>query len=594
MNKYNDETGPDIQLSAEFHALEGVGNPVRRIRNRVARLRWLRFALTLAVCVAAIGLVTAGAYAADDNAASISAAPVGESLSQLTQTAQSNRAAGNLGWVLGAAFLVMFMQAGFALVEAGLCRAKSAAHVMSMNLMIYGLGTVGFWVCGFALMFGGLAHGPVPIGFQHPLGDGIRSLNSEWAPSFFGHSIGLLGGRGFFLDPSRFDAGIFALFLFNLVFLNIAATIPTGAMAERWNFKNFMLYGLWAGALPFAIFGNWVWGGGWLSQLGRSLGLGHGHVDFAGSSVVHLCGGMIGLAGALILGPRLGKFGPSGRPRPIPGHNLVYVTLGTLILVFGWFGITAGSALSGSDARIAVIVFNTMLAAAAGGIGAYVTMVFKFGKPDPSILCNGVLAGLVAVSAPCAFVNPPAAFIIGAVAGIAVVHAVIFVEGTLRVDDPVGAVSVHGLSGAWGALSVGIFANGAYGAGWGGVHKLLKAGQTFTLVNDGTAATVAKYREMTGPGPSGGWADVGVTGALGPLFGAPMSDWSQLGAQCVGVLTCFVFVGGFAYGWFKLSNSLVRIRSRRDDELAGLDLQEMGAECYPDFQLTDKSSPRVS
>jgi Amt family ammonium transporter len=588
------EPGVFKQLRAENQALERVGNPSGRDRGRASRPAGQHVLGAFAVCAAVFGFASVRGSAAELGGAAVGTVPIAATLDQLTQDVASGRAAMIMGWVLAAAFLVMFMQAGFGLVATGLCRAKSAAHVMTMNLMIYGLGMLGFWVCGFALMFGGFAHGPAAIGSQPVLGEGLRALDHEWAPVLFGHRMGLLGGKGFLLDPTHFDASVFALFLFQIVFLNIAASIPTGAMAERWNFRNFMLYGFWAGALPFAIYGNWVWGGGWLAQLGQNFGLGHGHVDFAGSSVVHLCGGMIALAGAFVLGPRLGKYGPSGKPRPIPGHNLVYVMVGTLILAFGWFGMSAGSGLSGPDNRVAVIAFNTMLAAAASGLGAYFTLIFKFGKPDPSILCNGVLAGLVAITAPCAFVSPSGAFIIGAVAGVLVVHAVVFVEGTLRLDDPVGAVSVHGLGGAWGALSVGLFANGAYGAGWGGVHKLFKAGQTFTLLNDGTAAAVAKFREMTGPGAAGGWADVGITGALGPLFGAPVSDWSQLAAQCVGVLTCFVFVGAFAYAWFRLSNSVVRIRSRREDEIAGLDLREMGAECYPDYQLTDKSSPRVS
>jgi ammonium transporter, Amt family len=314
-------------------------------------------------------------------------------------------------------------------------------------------------------------------------------------------------------------------------------------------------------------------------------------VDFAGSSVVHMCGGMIALAGAAVLGPRLGKYSRDGRPRPMPGHNIVYVVLGTFILTFGWFGFNCGSSLTGVDNHIAIIAVNTMLASAAGGFAAYLTMMFKFGKPDPSILCNGVLGGLVAITAPCAFVSSLGAVIIGAVAGIIVVFSVLFVEGKLKLDDPVGAISVHGINGAWGALSVGLLANGTYGAGWGGVHRLVKDGVVKVVLNDG-ARSVADYNALTGAG----WSDMGVTGAFGKLFSNDpnlVNDWRQFGAQCIGILTCFVFVGIFAYAWFKFSNLIIPIRSKREHEIAGLDLPELGAECYPDYQLNDKSSIRI-
>ncbi len=497
----------------------------------------------------------------------------------------------NLMWTLIAGFLAMFMQAGFALMESGLCRAKSTAHVVTMSFMIYGLGMLGFWVCGFAIMFGGYAQGPAPIGWQPSLGQGLMLLNQEWTISLFGHPMGLMGRTGFFLSPAVFDTAIFGLFLFQVMLMTTAATIPTGAMAERWNFNNFMIYGLWVGALPYAFFGNWVWGGGWLAQLGQNFGFGHGHVDFAGSSVVHMCGGMIALAGAAVLGPRLGKYNRDGRPRPMPGHNLVYVIVGTLILAFAWFGLNSGSTLAGANHRIAIIAVNTMLASAAGTLGAYVVMTVKFGKPDPSMLCNGLLAGLVAIAAPCAFVNPTAAAIIGGVAGGVVVFAVLFMEGSLKIDDPVGAVSVHGVSGAWGALSVGLFANGSYGAGWGGVHKLVKDGVLKVVLNQGAASAV-EYNQLAGSG----WSDMGVTGAFGKLFTRDrnvVNDWSQLSAQCVGTLTCLVFVGAFACLWFWISNRLVPLRSRREHEIAGLDLPELGAECYPYYQLTDKGSSRM-
>jgi Amt family ammonium transporter len=266
--------------------------------------------------------------------------------------------------------------------------------------------------------------------------------------------------------------------------------------------------------------------------------------------------------------------------------------LGTFILAFGWFGFNPGSTLAGTDNRIAIIAVNTMLASASGALAACLMMYFKFGKPDPSMMCNGMLAGLVAITAPCAFVSSWGAVLIGLVAGTLVVYSVFFIEGKLKVDDPVGAISVHGACGAWGVLSLGLFANGTYGAGWNGVHKLIKGGEVMRILNDGPAS-IAKYNEMTGSGPTGGWTDMGVTGALGKLFHGPMNDWSQFGAQCCGTLTCFVFVAGFAYVWFKFSNLIFRIRSVKEDEMEGLDVPEMGAECYPDYHLTDKSSPRM-
>jgi Amt family ammonium transporter len=507
--------------------------------------------------------------------------------SELVKNVAHNKLSINIVWTLVTGFLVMFMQAGFALVETGLCRAKSAAHVMSTNFMIYGLGMLGFWICGFAIMFGGFGVAPGGIGSQPALGQGILLLNKELTIPIFGKPFGLAGGTGFFLGNDVFDTAIFALFLFQMVFMDTTATIPTGAMAERWNFKNFILYGFWVGMLPYALFGNWVWGGGWLAQLGLNFGLGHGHVDFAGSSVVHQTGGMIALAGAYVVGARLGKFGPDGKPRAIPGHNIPLVMLGTFILAFGWFGFNPGSTLSGTDNRIAIIAVNTMLASASGALFAMLSMMVKTGKPDPSMMCNGMLAGLVAITAPCAFVNSLGAVIVGAVAGVLVVVSVFFIEGVLKLDDPVGAISVHGTCGSWGVLSVGLLANGSYGAGWGGVHKLIKDGAMQVINNDGAKETVDKFAKLI----SDGWSDQGVTGVFGPLFGGAYSDWGQLGAEFTGTLTNFVFVTLFALLWFKVSNMIVPLRSKAEHEIQGLDLPEMGAEAYPDYALTDGSSP---
>jgi ammonium transporter, Amt family len=506
---------------------------------------------------------------------------------ELIQNVAHNKVSINLVWTLITGFIVMFMQAGFALVETGLCRAKNAAHVMSTNFLIYGLGMLGFWICGFGLMFGGYWNGPVPIGWQPSLGQGLALLNVEHSITLFGHTFGLFGGTGFFLNASVFDTAVFALFLFEMVFMDTTATIPTGSLAERWNFKNFMIYGFWVGMFPYAIFGNWVWGGGWLAQLGQNFGLGHGHVDFAGSSVVHMCGGVIALAGCLIIGPRIGKFGKDGKPHAMPAHDIPMVMLGSFILAFGWFGFNPGSTLAGTDNRIAIVAVNTMLAGAAASLSTTLLTWTWFGKPDPSMMCNGLLAGLVAITAPCAFVNSLGAVIIGLIAGIIVVVAVVFFERVVKLDDPVGAISVHGCNGAFGVLSVGLFANGSYGAGWGGVHTLLKDGVIQTIVNDATPATIDKYNSLV----AGGWADQGVTGIFGPLFGGAYSDWSQLGAQIVGTLTCFVFVFVFAFIWFKVSNLIFPMRSKPEDEVGGLDMPEMGAEAYPDFQITNRTTP---
>lgn len=513
---------------------------------------------------------------------------------ELIANVAHNKISINLVWTLVTGFLVMFMQAGFALVETGLCRAKNAAHVMATNFMIYGLGMLGFWVCGFAFMFGNYWNGPVPIGWQPSLGQGLALLNSGWTVTIAGHPFGLLGLKGFFLSPSVFDTAVFTLFLFEMVFMDTTATIPTGCMAERWDFRNFIIYGFWVGMFPYAIYGGWVWGGGWLAQLGQNFGLGHGAVDFAGSGVVHMCGGVIALAGGLCIGPRLGKYGKDGKPRPIAGHDIPMVMLGTFILAFGWFGFNPGSTLAGTDNRIAVIAVNTMLAGAAASVGTLLTMYLVTGKPDPSMLCNGLLAGLVAITAPCAFVNSLGAVLIGFIAGIIVVFSVFFWERVVKVDDCVGAISVHGVCGCWGVLSVGIFGNGSYGTGWGGVHKLFKEGAWTILNNDATPATLKKYAELTGTGTTGGWTDVGVTGILGKWFGAPAGDFSQFGAQFVDALTCAVFVFCFAFCWFKISNFIFPLRSKRENEIQGLDVPEMGVEAYPDFQLTDKSSPHVS
>jgi Amt family ammonium transporter len=436
----------------------------------------------------------------------------------------------NLLWGMVAGFLVMFMQAGFAFLETGLCRAKNCAHTMAMNFMIYGIGLLGFWICGFAFQMGGM--GAIPYW------DGPEILNRGWTISLFGHEWKLLGLRGFFLAGPANDVTVLAMFLFQMVFMDTAATIPTGAMAERWKMSSFFLYGFFMSMIIYPVFACWTWGGGWLSQLGANFGLGNGHMDFAGSSVVHMTGGVCGLAGAWILGPRIGKFNKDGTPNAIPGHNMAYVVMGTLILAFGWFGFNPGSTLAATDNRFVAIAVHTMLASGAGCIAAVLYMWAVYGKPDPTMGCNGLLAGLVAITAPCAFVTPTTAVIIGAVAGVLVVWGVLFVERILKVDDPVGAVAVHGVNGAWGCLAIGLFADGSYGAGWNGV-----ANKT----------------------------------PLGLFYGGGAG---QLMAEIVGVVTNFVWVFSSSAVFFWIIGKLVGNRTTARGEIEGLDISEMGVPGY--------------
>jgi Amt family ammonium transporter len=435
-------------------------------------------------------------------------------------------------WTLITGFLVMFMQAGFAMAETGFTQAKNAGHTMAMNFMIYGIGMLGYWICGFALQMGGLGGGT--------LGSGLGLLNNEVTIHLFGKAFGLFGTKGFFLSGVTYDTAIFTLFLFQMVFMDTTATIPTGSMAERWTFKSFIIYGFFIAGFVYPLYANWVWGGGWLSQLGANFGLGHGTLDFAGSSVVHMTGGVAGLAGAIVLGPRIGKFKADGTPNAIPGHHIPMAMVGCFILAFGWFGFNAGSTLAGGDLRIGVIATNTMLASAAGAFSAMIYMWFRYGKPDISMAANGLLAGLVAITAPCAFVNSVSAVIIGAVAGILLCISVFFVERTLKIDDPVGAISVHGVNGAWGLLSLGLFADGTYGDGLNG-----------------------------------------VAGTVSGLF---YGNASQFAAEVVGVLTNFIFVFVVMYVFFKVLDMIVPLRVPEEVEREGLDQAEVAVSAYPDFQ----------
>jgi Amt family ammonium transporter len=484
-------------------------------------------------------LPSASARAADPTgantggAADVTVAVPGQvGLMDLANQAGKNKVAIAMMWTLLTGFLVMFMSAGFALVETGFTRAKNACHTIAMNLLIYPVAVIAFYFVGFGLMFGGV--GPLTT-----LG-GYAGLNHEAGITLFGKTFGLFGTRGFGLTGSGYDVGLFTLFLFQLVFMDAAATIPTGAMAERWKFSSFFVYGWFVAALIYPLYGNWVWGGGWLAALGTNFYLGHGHADFAGSSVVHMSGGVMALVGARMIGPRLGKYDDDGSPNVIPGHNIPMAVLGTFVLAFGWFGFNPGSTLAGTDLRIAVVAVNTLLASASGAVAATLWMwKVRSNKPDPGMMCNGMLAGLVAITASCAYVGTSSALLIGLIAGILVVEASFFVERVLKVDDPVGAVAVHGFNGAWGCLALGLFADGTYGDG--------------------------------------------LNGVAGPVRGLFYGDGGQFAAEAVGVAVNFLFIGASSWLLFKALDATMGLRVDKETEIKGLDVPEMGVEAYPGF-----------
>ena len=400
-------------------------------------------------------------------------------------------------WVLIAAFLVFFMQAGFGMVEAGLIRAKNAGNILMKNMLDFCTASIGFFIFGYALMFGG--------------------------------SEPLFGTKGWFLigAESPTPLPLYAFWMFQAAFCGAAATIVAGGMAERMKFVAYLMYSFVISALVYPIVGHWVWGGGWLSGLDFH--------DFAGSTVVHATGGFAALVGTILLKPRTGKFNADGSPNFITGHNMPLVSLGVFILWFGWFGFNPGSALGiGDPELVGRIVINTNLAAAAGAITAMFTAWTKFGKPDLALTLNGALAGLVAITAPCAVVTPGAAIYIGGIAGILCVFGVRWLD-RLQIDDPVGAVPVHGLNGVWGTLAVGLFGQAALGA-----------------PNDGL------------------------------FYGGA---FTQLGIQALGALSVVVFVMAAMWLVFKTIDALVGLRVSEVEELRGLDIGEHGMESYSGFQI---------
>ncbi|HEX4275221.1 MAG TPA: ammonium transporter [Bryobacteraceae bacterium] len=465
---------------------------------------------------------------------------VGDVVNQIGQ----NRIAVNFVWTLITGFLVMFMQAGFAIVETGLCRAKNANHTMMMNFMVYGVGMLAYWLIGFAIQEGGVG-GVATLGGANP-------LNDEFSIMLFGKAWGLFGKHGIFLTQGgTYDVGVMVMFLFQMVFMDTALTIVTGTAAERWKYAAFMVSSFVMGAFTYPLFANWAWGNGWLANLGGNYGLGHGYADFAGSGVVHAVGGITALALGIIIGPRLGKYSRGGKANAIVGHDIVIVLTGCFILAFGWFGFNPGSTLaaSGNGAlRISSVAVNTMLAGMAGSFGAMLYMWMRYGKPDASMSGNGLLAGLVAITAPSGFVNPVASVIIGLIAGVLVCLAVEYFDRVVKVDDPVGAISVHGVNGIWGVISVGLFADGKsnYGGSWNGVN--------------------------------------------GSVTGLFYGDAGQLVAQLIGVATLIGFVFTFSFVVNLVIDAVVGQRVGAKVELEGLDIPEMGALGYPEFELKARTA----
>lgn len=404
-------------------------------------------------------------------------------------------------FVLMSAFMVFFMQAGFGMVEAGLIRAKNAANILMKNMMDFCMASLGFYMFGYALMFGGKG--------------------------------ALFGTSGWFLigAKSAADVPLYAFWLFQAAFCGAAATIVAGGVAERMKFSAYLIYSFLISAVVYPIVGHWVWGGGWLA--------GFGFHDFAGSGVVHATGGFAALVGAILLGPRIGKYNPDGSINAITGHNIPLVSLGAFILWFGWFGFNPGSWLTFKDpGAVALVAINTNLAAAAGAISMMVASWMRFGKPDLSLALNGALAGLVAITAPCSVVTPGASIFIGLVAGILCMYGVIWLD-QLRIDDPIGAFPVHGLNGVWGVLSVGLF------------------GQ-------------AVGKTTTDPG------------LFGLFYGG---GWKLLGVQAFGMVAIIFFVVSSMWLVFKAIDSLIGLRVDKKYEIQGLDINEHGMESYSGFQI---------
>ncbi len=405
-------------------------------------------------------------------------------------------------WILIASFLVFSMHAGFAMVEAGFTRAKNTVNILMKNFMNVSLGLLVFFLVGYGIMFGKTAGG-------------------------------FIGTNNFFLsitDPANTQN--FAFWFFEAVFAATAATIVSGAVAERIKFYSYLFYCVVITSFVYPVVGHWIWGGGWLQQLGM--------IDFAGSTVVHSVGGFSALAGAMVLGPRIGKYNKDGSSNAIPGHNIALATLGVFILWFGWFGFNPGSTLSASSPAIATIAVNTAIAAAAGSFSAMMFVWIKYRKPDASMILNGALAGLVGITAGCAVVSPVSAIIIGLLCGVIVCISINLFDRKFRIDDPVGAISVHGICGVFGTLFVGLFAQSEY-------------------------ASLA-----------------GFTNTNGLFYGG---GFRLLLIQFTGTVSVFVWTFGLMIALFLIMKKTVGLRVSREEELKGLDIEEHGMEAYGGFQI---------
>ena len=458
--------------------------------------RWvaiLRVATATMLALAAV-MIVRGIVLAD-------ADPSGEA------TIASDPAAGvTFVWTLIAGALVFFMQAGFAFLGAGLIRAKNTVNYLTKNILDFAAGGLSFWAFGFAFMFGGSGAYP-----------GLDNGNA------------LIGYSGFFLTNAAYDVSTSMFWFFQMVFAATTATIVAGAMAERTRVTAYLAYSFLVTALIYPIYGHWMWGGGWLGGGGQlESWIGAAAVDFAGSGVVHTIGGMLALAGAATVGARLGKYGPNGEVRTIKGHNMVYVVIGTFILFFGWFGFNAGSTVNGNDLRISVIITNTFLAGATGAVTAAYVRLLQTGRISAADTSNGALAGLVAVTAPCAFIAPWAAVVVGAIGALVMLTGIWFIDTKLKIDDPVGASSVHGVAGVWGLLAVGIFADGTYG----------------------------------------------VSGLIA-------GNAAQLLAQLIAAVVAVIWALGAGFLLFRALKATIGLRASREEETSGLDIPEHGEEAYP-------------
>jgi Amt family ammonium transporter len=423
------------------------------------------------------------------------------------------KVAADTAWVLVTAFLVFFMNLGFAMVESGLCRSKNSVNILAKNFIVFAVSSLAFFILGWGLMFG---DGTPLFGTQ-----GLLFVSGADSSPATGEAY-----KGVYSAINWTGVPLWAKFFFQLVFAGTAATIVSGAVAERIKFRAFIAFSFVLVGIMYPITGHWAWGGGWLAKLG--------FWDFAGSTVVHSVGGWAALAGAILLGPRLGKYAKDGRIQPIPGHNMTSATIGALVLWFGWFGFNPGSTMAASPGDIARIAVTTNMAAAAAAFSATLVAWWLLGKPDLSMIINGALAGLVAITAPCAFVSVPSSVIIGLLAGVIVVFAVLFFD-RIKVDDPVGAISVHLVCGVFGTLALGLFAQDS----------------------------------MT-PNTTGN----------GLLFGggAKLFFAQLLGVVAVGVFTFAVSL----IAWAAIK-AVSGIRVSPEEELEGLDVGEHGISGYPDF-----------